>query len=175
MVKNEPYFFDGDDTAGWVLGVPDNQKPSGEKNPFYGKKHKDESKTKIIETREKTYAENPEKYDEIKRNTGLRASNLFKGVPKSKESNLKRARKGLVMLKNISTGQSVRISKEEAESYDKTIWVNPASLAKPSGADTKWITDGSVSVKLKNGDPMPEGYYYGRITKRSKNQNHATT
>lgn len=125
--ENRALFFEGDDTTGWMLGVPDKQKQCGEKNPFYGKKHKDESKIKILETREKTYADNPEKYEEIKRNTGLRASKLFKGVPKSKESNLKRARKGMIMLKNISTGQSVRISKEEAMAYDKTIWVNPAT------------------------------------------------
>jgi len=100
----------------------------GEKNWFSGKNHTKESMDKMIVSRERTYKEYPERRIAAKKAQGEGASRKWKGVPKSKESNVKRARPNLVTLKHATTGECVRIDRKEAMMYDKTIWKNPYSL-----------------------------------------------
>ena len=50
-----------------------------------------------------------------------------KGVKKSDEHKSKLGRKGMIMLKSVSTGKCVRIKKEDVKNYDLDVWKNPAS------------------------------------------------
>lgn len=78
--------------------------------------------TKAISTRTEVYKNDPIRYEEAKRKQAIGVSKAMKGVPKSKESNEKRSRKGLIMLKNIHTGEYIRVSKSHSYGPD---WVNP--------------------------------------------------
>lgn len=91
----------------------------GSGNHFYGKKHTSESKQKIgiANSRE---TRSPEQINAWIENIAKK--------PKSLDHRKKIARPGLIMLKNINTGESVRINKDDIGSYDKTIWKNPSSI-----------------------------------------------
>ena len=104
--------------AGWVKGALPSRSKSGEMNSFYGKTHTEETKTRIIEKRLATYDADPERYANVVKKLAETASKTFKGVPKTKESNLKRSRPGMIMLKNIHTGECIRIRREEKIKYD---------------------------------------------------------
>jgi hypothetical protein len=94
----------------------------GEENGFYGMKHSDETNKKIVDKRNETYENDPERRDAIFKEAGLRCSIKFKGVPKSEEQKEKIGRKGMIMLKHIHTGKSIRIMK--TDSYDSNLWKN---------------------------------------------------
>ncbi len=100
---------------------------SGSGNHFYGKAHSEESIKKILATREATYLANPEKRLAANAAFGAGVSKKMKGVPKTKESNIKRARPRMIMLKSIKTGECIRILPEDAKSLDRNDWVNPYS------------------------------------------------
>ena len=89
---------------------------SGDKNPFYGKKHTPEI-MKIIK--------NKNIGKKLSKETRQKMSEKRKGVPKSSEHRSKIGRPGLIMLKNVNTGQCVRVTKEDSLVYDKTEWLNP--------------------------------------------------
>lgn len=112
---------------GWTHGRLAKNILSGEKNGFSGKHHTDETLSKIVKSRKQTYEKDPEKYRKICDAAAERTRNVFKGVKKSKESNEKRSRKNLVVLKNVLTGECVRIHKDLAKTYDTDVWKNPSS------------------------------------------------
>lgn len=101
---------------------------AGENNWFYGKTHTKESIQKLLSTRNATYAKDPERLVEAKKAQGAGASRRWKGVPKSPESNKKRGRKNLMMLKNKFTGDCVRVLIQDRQNYDPDIWVSPYSI-----------------------------------------------
>jgi len=150
---------------GWMLGRLPQNILIGEENGFYGKRHSDEAKAKMIESRRQTYANDEERYSEICSRLANNASIRFKGKPKSAESNAKRSRKNMVMLKNKITGECVRISAQDRHMYDDS-WVNPAVLYPPSSLGSRWCTDGIINKKLKSDESLPEGFRYGRTNKR---------
>lgn len=159
----------------WNRGILQSRKLSGNKNPFYGKTHTSDTIEKILETRKQTYEDDPELFAKVRRDAAIRASKNFKGVPKSKESNEKRGRKNMVMLKNTLTQECVRISKDILYQYDSTVWVNPATLFTPSGSGSRWSTNGKDNVKLKSNEYPESGFWFGRTNKRktlNENQEH---
>lgn len=105
-------------TKGTVLNEDQRKKRgrSGKLNPFYGRKHTEKTKSKIslansIETR------SPEKVKEWIENVAKK--------PKSKEHKEKIGRKNLIMLKNIETGECIRIDKSLKNNFNSNIWMNP--------------------------------------------------
>jgi len=92
---------------------------AGEQNPFYGRRHNQKTKDAIS-----------------KANTGNRRNEEdiawfvehVAKAPRTEEWKRKIGRPGLVTLKNIDTGECVRIPKEDRKSYDSTIWKPPTSL-----------------------------------------------
>jgi hypothetical protein len=156
---------------GWSKGRIDSNKRYGEDSSFYGKMHTQDSKCKMLVTRKNFYDENPERYAEVKKINSEVAIKNFRGVPKSPESNKKRSRKDMIMLKNKNTGVAIRIKKEEMCDYDLTIWQNPYKLAhegKPN--KSRWATNGDSNIKLKAEEPLPKGFYYGRKNRYKKDE-----
>lgn len=143
---------------------------SGEDNPFYGKTRSEESLNKIKNSLRLYYQS--ERWTEVKKTLAETCSKTFKGIPKSKESNLKRARKNMLMLKNVLSGECVRIHRDEKENYDTSIWKNPYAIAH-SGVknNSRWCTDGINNIKLKCSENLPEGYRYGRTVKQKNHRN----
>ena len=140
----------------------------GENNWFYGKTHSKESIEKAMKTRSETYANDPEKYDQIKLAQALRMSKKWKGVPKTKESNEKRGRPGLIMLRNIQSGECIRIPKHESHLYDTDIWKGMFYGTPHSGLGSRWTTNGVDNIKIKKDQELPDGFYYGRTNKRNQ-------
>ena len=92
---------------------------SGKNNPFYGKKHTDEVKALISL---KNSIQSPER----RKKSSETARKTFTGKKKSLEqrSKMSKSAKNKIMLKSLITGECIRISKENAENYDKREWVN---------------------------------------------------
>ena len=108
-------------TKGTILTEEERKKRgrSGEENPFYGKKHSEETKIKISESnsgREKSQAEIDNWVNKVAKK------------PKSKEHRNKIGRKGMVMLQNVNTKNIIRIPKSESLELDPKLWVNPRKL-----------------------------------------------
>ena len=91
----------------------------GSGNPFYGKKHTKETLEKIrIQNIGKKASEETKK----------KMSNTRLGVKKTEEHKAKIGRKGLIMLMNKDTGESIRVSKEDVLLYDTDIWKNAYTI-----------------------------------------------
>lgn len=106
---------------GWEIGrLPGRM--TGENNSFYGKKHTSGTKSVMSEKARQRHEDNPE----LKQILSERAKKTFAGVPKSDAHKNKIGRTGLIMLKNLETGKSIRIKKEDKFQYDD-IWVSPYS------------------------------------------------
>ena len=116
--------------SGEFVGVTKNRKMSteekrrrsesnkGEKNGFYGKKHKQSSKdaVSIANSGRKRTAESRRKQSE-----------KIKGIPKNEAHKSKIGRKGLVNLKHLD-GRSVRVPKAEEAKYKSEGFMNPFAL-----------------------------------------------
>ncbi|WVX87539.1 homing endonuclease [Vibrio phage EniLVp02] len=94
----------------------------GKLNPFYGKKHTPETLERIRQSNigRKATAE-----------ARANMSKARKGIPKSAEHRRKIGRKGYIMLKNPTTGESRRVSKSDPDIQlliDQG-WKNPAAIA----------------------------------------------
>lgn len=87
----------------------------GEKNNFYGKRHSPET-LEIIRQKNKGRKAS----DETRAIMSLKR----KGVKKTDEHKAKIGRSGLICFRNILTGESVRVPKEDIGGYDPKIWVN---------------------------------------------------
>lgn len=101
---------------------------SGENNHFYGKKHDAKTKEKIIKTRDATYQAEPERREKWLSDMSTRISTLMKGVPKSDEHRSKIGRKNMTMLKNVVSGECIRVLREDVVLYDADIWKHPNSI-----------------------------------------------
>jgi fructose-specific phosphotransferase system component IIB len=89
----------------------------GADNHFFGKSHTEETKKKLSELNKgKSIPEN-----QIKNWVEKVAKK-----PKSAEHKAKIGRSGMIMLKNIITSESIRISKSDIHLYDSNVWKNPA-------------------------------------------------
>ena len=145
----------------------------GDKNWFYGKSHSSESKQKMLESRNKTFQENPEQLKSVKDGQSKRFSDLWKGKPKpaSQKEKIGAAGKGKMTLKNVETGECIKILKSDIVKYDQSIWKSPLHICKHSGLGSKWCTNGKENIKLKQDEKLPEGFYYGRTNKRKDDAN----
>lgn len=92
----------------------------GANNSFYGRRHTEETKRKIGEAN-KGESRSPEEVAKWVERVAKK--------PKSKEHRAKIGRKGFIMLKNVKTGECIRVDKETAKSYNSTIWKNPTSIS----------------------------------------------
>ena len=135
---------------------------SGEENAFFGKKHTEETIEKILSSRNQTYEENPELFQNVRQKMSETAKKTFAGVPKTEEQKKKMGRKGMIMLKNKDTGETIRIYKSEKENYDLDLWVNPYILSKNKSTGSRWATNGIENKKIKKGEEPPEGFWFGR-------------
>lgn len=100
---------------GWYRGR--NIDISGSNNPFFGKTHSKETidiiKQKNSE-RVKTQAEIENWVNKVAKRK------------KSEDHKMKIGRKGMIMLKNIKTGESIRVKSDDSRRYTGE-WVNPAT------------------------------------------------
>lgn len=126
---------------------------------------------KRINKRKSNMIENPEKYEPGKKRQREIASLTHKGVPKSIESNIKRSisSKDYVVLKNMHTGECIRVKRSKLQELDMSIWKNPYSLAEKR-LGSKWYNNGQSEQKFFPEDIIPEKYVIGRL-KRNKHEN----
>lgn len=97
----------------------------GDGNPFFNKRHTDETRRKISERTKEWHAKNGKSKEAI--------DNWIEKVakkPKSKEHRAKIGRSDMIMLKNFDTGESIRILKSDLHEYDTNIWKNPSVIQK---------------------------------------------
>lgn len=134
----------------------------GKDNHFYGKEHTDSTKKHISEKRkEQGDLRKPESIQNFIENVAKK--------PKSQEHRKKIGRKNLIMLKNVNTFETIRISRESAHLYDSNIWQNPYKVlhsGKPNGK--KWCTNGVDNILLAKGENPPEGFEFGRTMKKKE-------
>jgi hypothetical protein len=92
----------------------------GNGNHFYGLKHTDECKHRMREMKlgKKSSLE-----------TRAKQSMSLKGKRKTEDHKAKIGRKGLIMLKNVITGETIRLDKADSLVYDPDIWKNPFKIA----------------------------------------------
>ena len=91
---------------------------AGTGNAFYGKKHTAETKQKISEANK----------GNKRAQKDIDVFVAYSKLPKSEEHKAKIGRKGLVMLQNIDTLKIIRVSREEANTLDETMWLNPRKI-----------------------------------------------
>jgi hypothetical protein len=162
-------FLENQQPDGWQIGRTGENFTKGLLNYMKNNPMDSDIAIKRAKVRSDRMSENPEKYKEGKKRQRAAVSKKFKGVPKSKESNLKRSEKnkGRLMLKNCITGECVKIYKDELKNYDLTLWVNPYKLAdKKLGA--KWYNNGSIEKKIFPDEQISDGFELGRIKVKTK-------
>ena len=98
----------------------------GENNPFYGKKHSDETRKLLSEKVKDWYSNNKvpkERIDNWIEKVAKRPASEKQKMAASRSS------KNKVMLKNIHTGVCIKVDKSEALCYDTLTWKNPAAIS----------------------------------------------
>ena len=138
------------------------QRGLGENNPFYGKKHTEESK-------EKQRLLMVGRYDGKK--------NPFYGKSHSEETKKKMS---AIHKGKIISQEQIHLMREL---FKDTIFINNGTINKRIKKDQPipegwimgkiknneiWISNGVFSKRIKKDQPIPEGWVRGRITKRSK-------
>lgn len=126
---------------------------SGSENPFFGKKHSNETK-EIISKKNKGRKVSSERKEWFIENVAKKK--------KSIEHRNKIGRKNMIMLKNKETNETIRIHKSDENLYDKNIWKNPYTLSENKSTGSRWITNGIENKKIRKDETKPEGWEYGR-------------
>lgn len=103
----------------------------GEKNSFYGKTHSEKSRQKISDGVSKWYANNDISKD--------RVDNWIEKVAKKPASDKQKAvasaiSKGKIVLKNVNTGECIKIDKSKKMLYEESIWKNPSAISQKRDA-----------------------------------------
>ena len=132
----------------------------GERNPFYGRKHTTDTLKRITQHNTGRILS-----DETKKKMSV----TRKGVPKSEEHRKKIGRKNLITLKNVDTGDTVRIDKSEKSLYDKEIWVNP--YAYKMRFDPKVAVHCPHCNKVGNDNSTFKRWHFDNCKKRNLNEN----
>lgn len=94
----------------------------GANNHFYGRKHSNETKKRISEQakgRTKTQDTISNWVDKVAKMPASQKQKLAASV----------ASKNKIMLKNVDTGECVKVDKQEAKLYNKEKWKNPAAIS----------------------------------------------
>jgi len=89
---------------------------SGKDNGFYGKTHSEETK-KTIGDKNKGNKRKPEDIEWFRENVAK--------INRTPEWKAKIGRSDLITLKNVVTGENIRVSKHEAMQLDSDEWINP--------------------------------------------------
>lgn len=92
------------------------QNTTGENNPFFDKSHSDITKDKI------RCANLGKKHSE---ETKIKMSISKLGISKSDDHKKKIGRSGMITIKNIETGECIRICKDIIDEYPSNLWINP--------------------------------------------------
>lgn len=113
----------------------------GDKNPFYGKHHSEDSKNLIRKSQQEWKLKNIEKYDEIRKRAASRIKDIFSGIPKtdSQKEKMRISGSNYITLKNINNGDCVRIKKDSMEYSNLNLeeWISPISYSKLKGTIKK--------------------------------------
>lgn len=133
----EKQFLDEDVPKGWIKGRLEKNKRFGEDNHFYGRTHDSKAIEKMKQSQNEYWENNPEHKETMRRVWSETAKKTFTGVPKTEESNRKRSRPGLIILKNTHTDEVIRIKKEDKTFYDESVWVNPYSYKMKTNPDIR--------------------------------------
>jgi hypothetical protein len=91
----------------------------GANNHFFGRKHSAETK-KLIGEKNRGETRSPEQVAAWIENVAKK--------PKTAEHRSKIGRSNMIMLKNINTGESIRVNKCELSKYNRDVWKNPAAI-----------------------------------------------
>lgn len=99
---------------------------AGKKNPFYGKKHSEKTRKQISNKVNEWYSNNDIPQERI--------NNWIEKVAKKPASDKQKAvtslnSKGKIVLKNIITGECIKIDKSDKMMYNENIWKNPAAIS----------------------------------------------
>ena len=119
--KNDVLCYPENAPEGWVNGKSEIENFSRGDNHYMRKNPlSQEEVMRRVNVRSENMRNNPEKYAEGKRHQREVASKTHKGVPKSAESNEKRSKssKDYITLKNINTGECIRIRRWDVVNYD---------------------------------------------------------
>jgi len=101
---------------------------SGENNPFYGKKHSDETRQIISEKTKIQMAEMSDEAKEKKLSRFMETCAHLPATDKQKEA-ASRSSRGKIVLKNVNTGKTIKVDKADKKLYDDSIWKNPAAIS----------------------------------------------
>lgn len=96
----------------------------GVDNPFYNKKHSNETIKRMVANRKKYYDNHPEEFEKLKE---FARQNMYKvsQLPKSEKfiKQLKERMANTLYIANIKTGEKKRIPRIEYESYKENGWI----------------------------------------------------
>jgi hypothetical protein len=127
----------------------------GNQNHFFGKKHTDETKNTIGQKNTINWQNISQEQKDL---TAKRTSKIFKGVPKSESHRKKIGKKDMIMLKNVETGETIRIKKIDKKYYADELWVNPTVYSKLTNTLKKdscihcGLIAGVTNIKRWHGD-----------------------
>ncbi len=95
----------------------------GEDNGFFGKKHTDDTKDKIVESRRKTYEENPEKYKEAQQKWSDNIKKVSQ-LPKTEKflDQLSERGKTSIYMIHLETLEEKRIDLTDLDEYKSNGW-----------------------------------------------------
>lgn len=102
------------------------QTMTGENNHFHGKTHSKETR-KLISEKNKEWYKNNKKSDEVLKNWVEKVAS--KPASEKQKQTLSKLSKNKIMLKNVNTGECVKIDKSRKSEYDDNIWKNPAAIS----------------------------------------------
>lgn len=123
--------------------------------PFKGKTHSKETKKILSDNAKRWHKENPYSEERIKKFTETVAK-----MPKTDEHRKKIGRSGFIMMKNIHTGEVIRVERDSP--LDADVWVNPYKY--------KIIKEGSGSATNAK-TVWLNGIKYNTIKEAAKKEN----